>query len=125
MDPWDLQGTRLGPENELKRGSPLASSLASKIVPVPKREHDFHLGYLGFFYKNCLGALDGSLGSLLGALGGSLGFTSGALGCSSVSLGALLVSFWVLLGVLLASLRVLLVALRCLLGLSWAPFGCS
>ena len=63
-------------------------------MPALKREHDFHFGYLGFFDKNCLGALDGSLGSLLGALGGSLGFTSGALGCSSVSLGALLDSFW-------------------------------
>ena len=93
MDPWDLQGTRRSSENEVKRGSPVASSLASKIVPAPKREHDFHFGDLGFFVNNCLGALDGSLGSLLGALGGSLGFTSGALGCSSVSLGVLLGSF--------------------------------
>ena len=48
-DPWDLQGTRQGSENEPKSGSPLASSLASKIVPAPRREHDFDLGYLGPF----------------------------------------------------------------------------
>ena len=77
----------------MKRGSPFAFSLASKIVPALRREPGFHFGYLVFFDKNCLGALDGSLGSLLGALGGSLGFTSGALGCSSVSLGVLLGSF--------------------------------
>ena len=98
-DPWDLQGTRRGSQNEVKRGSPLASSLASKIVPALKREHDFHLGHLVFFDKICLGAFDRFLGFLLGALGGSLGLTSGALGCSSVSLGALLASFWMLLGV--------------------------
>ena len=96
MDPWDLQGTRRSSENEVKRGSPLASSLASKIVPAPKREHDFHFGYPVFLTKI---ALELSV--------------------------ALLAPFWVLLGALLASLRVLLVALRCLLGLSWLPFGCS
>ena len=96
-DPWDLQGTRQSSENWVKRGSPVASSLASKIVPALKREHDFHLGHLVFFVKICLGAFDSSLGFLLGALGGSLGFTSGALGCSSVSLGVLLASFWMLL----------------------------
>ena len=48
-DPWDLQGTRQGSENEPTSSSPLASSLASKIVPAPRREHDFALGYLGFF----------------------------------------------------------------------------
>ena len=48
-DPWDLQGTRRSSENEVKRGSPVASSLASKIVPALKREHDFHFGYFGVF----------------------------------------------------------------------------
>ena len=48
-DPWDLQGTRQGTQNEVKRGSPVATSLASKIVPAPRREHDFDLGYLGPF----------------------------------------------------------------------------
>ena len=81
--PWDLQGTRRSSENEPKRGSPVASSLASKIVPAPKREHDFHFGYFGFFDKNCL----------------------------ELSV-ALLAPFWVLLGALLASLRVLLVGIR-------------
>ena len=77
----------------MKRGSPLATSLASKIVPAPRRQHDFTLGHLGFFDKIRSRAVVGSRGFLLGALGGSLGFISGALGCSSVSLGALLASF--------------------------------
>ena len=47
--PWDPQGAHQSSENEPKRDSPLASSLASKIVPALKREHDFHLGHLGFF----------------------------------------------------------------------------
>ena len=95
--PWDPQGTRKSSEHEPKRSSPLACSPASKIVPTPRREHDFLLGHLVFFDQICLGALGGSLGFLLGALGGPLGLTSAALGCSSVSLGALLASFWLLL----------------------------
>ena len=77
-------------------GSPLASALASKIVPAPRREHDFHFQH-SFFDTFGFGALDGYLGFLLGALGGSIGLTSGALGGSSVCLGALLASFWMLL----------------------------
>ena len=76
---------------------PLASALASKIMPAPGRGHDFHHQHLGFVVTFGFGALDGSLGFLLGALGGSIGLTSGALGGSSVSLGALLASLWMLL----------------------------
>ena len=35
VDPWDLEGTRLGSENELEIGSPLDSSLAGRGKPFP------------------------------------------------------------------------------------------
>ena len=96
-DPWDLQGTRRSSENEVKRGSPLASSLASKIVPAPQREHDFHLGYLAPFCQKlpwssrwlswlpsgCSWGLSwlhfGCSWLLFGVSWGSLGFLLGAL----------------------------------------------
>ena len=43
------QGARQGTQQEVKRGSPVATSLASKIVPAPRRQHDFTLGHLGVF----------------------------------------------------------------------------
>ena len=97
-DPWDLQGSHSSSENDPKISSPLGSSLASKIVPAPRREHDFHLRHLGVFRHiwpsssrwlswlpfGCSWGLSwshfGCSWFLLGVSWGSLGFFLGALG---------------------------------------------
>ena len=44
-----FQGPRQGTHTEVKRASPVATSLASNLVPELRRQHDFTLGHLGFF----------------------------------------------------------------------------
>ena len=120
----------------MKRGSPVASSLASKIVPAPKREHDFHFGYLGvvcqklpwssrwlsWLPSGCSWGLSwlhfGCSWWLFGVSWGSLGFLLDAL-------GARCLSFWVPSAAPWGILIRILAPLGCYLGfgVSQGSFG--
>ena len=97
---WKLRGQTQNTENEVNRGSPVALSLASKIVPALKREHDFHAFHPGS-ERHIWPSSSRSLSWL--PFGCSWGLSWPHLGCS-----------WLLFGVSWGSLVLLLGALEVL-----------
>ena len=133
-DPWDLQGCHSSSENDPKISSPVATSLASKIVPAPRREHDFHLRHpgseshiwlsssrwLSWLPFGCSWGLSwphfGCSWLLLGVSWGSLGSLFGALGARCLVI-------WVPPAALWGTLSIIVARLGCYLGVSRGSFG--
>ena len=126
-DPWDLQGSHSSSEDGPNISSPLASALASKIVPAPRREHDFHLQHPGLFCHfwpsssrwlswlpfGCSWGLSwphfGCSWLLLGVSWGSFGFLLGALGARCLVI-------WVPPAALWGTLSIIVAGMWCYLG---------